>query len=381
MRSALRDIGLDEDERRFAAEVRGFLAETAPQRDRFQIFKDRGGATAKLYRELGERGWLGLTWPEPLGGLGRPAMYELVLWDEMAYARAARPPVGAGMVARSIVEWGTPEQHDRFLPGIRSGEEAFSLGYSEPEAGSDLTSLRTRARRDGDSYVVTGEKRWTSDAHTADWLWLLCRTGTQEERSAGLTLLVVDLASAGVTVSPIPTLDGHRLNEVRLDDVVVPAANRVGPEGGAWEMIRVALARERHLQVMPGRLERDLESLQRLLDDLPDRGDRHREEHAGLVARALAVRAAVYRSVRAAQHEEITPAVAARNKIVGTTLMQQIARFAARVGGRAAVLRGEDLELLWRESIMETVAGGTTEMMLTVVARHGLRRSLQEEAQ
>lgn len=295
-------------------------------------------------------------------------MYELLLWDEMAYARAARPPVGAGMVARSIIEWGNPDQHARFLPGIAEGTEAYALGYSEPEAGSDLTNLRTRAVRDGDNYLVTGEKRWTSDAHTADWLWLLCRTGEPGGRSKGLTLLIVDLTSPGISISPIMTLDGHRLNEVRLDNVVVPVANRIGDEGRAWSMIRIALARERHLQVMPGRLERDLETLADVLsvDGLVANA---REEYAALASRVMAVRAAVFCAVRKSGRDEIEPAVAARIKVVGTTLMQEIARFGVRVGGRSTLKYGTDLEFLWRESIMETIAGGTTETMLGIVAR------------
>ena len=372
VRSALADLGLGDEERAFRAEVAGFLAGSAPDRDRFQLFKGRAGPVLDLYRAMGERGWLSLSWPEEAGGGGLPVIYEFLLWDEMAYARAARTPIGAGLVARSIVEWGTKAQKDRFLPGIRSGESGFSLGYSEPEAGSDLTSLRTRARRDGDVYVVSGEKRWTSDAENAQWLWLLCRTGAQEQRSEGLTLLVMDMHSPGVTITPISTLDGHRLSEVRLDAVAVPADHRIGPEGGAWALIRLALARERHLQVLPGRVERDLEML---IDVFSRVGmdDTRRDALSQLTARALAVRSAVLQALRQADYAEIPPVVAACNKVIGTELMQDIARTAVRLGDRDSICVGEDSEFLWRESIMETIAGGTTEMMLGVIARHGLR--------
>ena len=374
LRDALADLELDEDQQAFRAEVAAYLAETAADRDRFQLFKGRGGPAADLYREMGRRGWLSISWPKEVGGRDLPAIYEFLLWDEMAYARAARPPISAGLVARSIIEWGTPEQRERFLPGVRSGEDGFALGYSEPEAGSDLTGLRTRARRDGGTYGVTGEKRWTSDAHTARWLWLLCRTGPQEERSEGLSLLVVELASPGITITPIPTLDGHRLNEVRLDDVVVPVEHRIGDEGGAWGMIRTALARERHLQVLPGRIERDLEMFLDVVQRLPD-AQRvvARERSAELVARGLAVRSSVMRALRVAGRHEIPPVVAARNKVNGTALMQDIARAAVQLGGRETVCVGEDAEFLWRESIMETIGGGTTEVMLDLIARHGLR--------
>jgi alkylation response protein AidB-like acyl-CoA dehydrogenase len=370
VRTRIVDAWLRPDERAFRHEVAQFLAEGAGERDRFQIFKDRGGATHDLYQRLGARGWLSLTWPAAQGGSERPVMWEFLLWDEMAHARAARPPVGAGLVARTILDHGTTTQHDMFLPGARTARDGFALGYSEPEAGSDLTALRTRARRDGDRYIVTGEKRWTSDAHTARWLWLLCRTGEQGDRGHGLTLLVVDLASPGVSITPIPTLDGHRLNEVRLDDVEVPLEHRIGDEGSAWPMIRDALARERHLQMMPGRVERDLEALVAALEARPCGIGPDAEAVADFTARALALHANVVRSIRAAGTGEVPAVDAARNKVIGGALMQEIARHGVRAGGREAVVEGADLELLWRESIMETIAGGTTETMLTIVARH-----------
>jgi alkylation response protein AidB-like acyl-CoA dehydrogenase len=373
IRATLAELDLTSDERSFRSDVVALLRQTEPTRERMQFFRGRGGVTADLYRAIGERDWFALTWPTEIGGAGRSAMYEFLLWDEMAYARAARAPVGAGLVARSIVEWGTDEQRARFLPGIRTGAENYSLGYSEPEAGSDLTGLRTRAVRDGDVYRVTGEKRWTSDAHNAEWLWLLCRTGEQHDRSKGLSLLIVSTASPGITMTPIRTIDGHRLNEVRLDEVEVPVSHRIGGEGDAWSMIRRALARERHLQVLPGRIERDLESLLALLDRDPDVDpDRARAEVARLTARSLAVRTSAVRALRRAGHDEIDPVIAARNKVHGTALMQDIARTAFRLGCREAVVEGEDVQLLWRESIMETIAGGTTEVMLDLIARHGL---------
>ena len=214
-----------------------------------------------FFAALGERGWLSLGWPKQTGGLGRGPREELLLWDEIAYRRLARPPLASGIVARSILRAGTPEQQARWLPPIRRGEIHFSLGYSEPEAGSDLASVRTRAERRGDVYVVTGEKCWTSYAQHSDYLWLLCRTGTQQSRGAGTTLLIVDLRAPGVRVTPLPTLDGETLNAVALGGVEVPAEQRIGPEGGAWTLLAEALADERHVQFPPRRLRRDLEEV------------------------------------------------------------------------------------------------------------------------
>ena len=175
--------------------------------------------------------------------------------------RAARNPLSSGIVARTLLRYGTEEQKAEWLPGIRSGEVHFSLGYSEPQAGSDLASLRCRAEARGDVYIVSGEKCWQSYAQDMDYLWLLCRTGSQESRGAGLTLLMVDMGAPGVTVAPLPTLDGDQLNEVRLEAVEVPIGHRVGPEDGAWTIMGEALADERHIQFPPGRVRRDLEEV------------------------------------------------------------------------------------------------------------------------
>jgi 3-oxocholest-4-en-26-oyl-CoA dehydrogenase alpha subunit len=326
-----------------------------------------------LYAALGERGWLSLAWPQAAGGSGRSPVYEYLLWDEMAYARAARPPLGSGIVAKTIIAHGNPEQKDRFLPGLRAGTTFFSLGYSEPEAGSDLGSARLRAERRGEEYVLNGEKRWTSGGHRADFLWVLCRTGTLESRSRGLSLLIVDRTSPGISVSPIPALDGERFNEFRFDDVRVPVANRVGEENAAWTIMSEALATERHVQFPPKRCLRDFEDLvawvtsNGLADD-PVVRSRLSELAVGLAevqALALVMLAAV---------EAERPAVveAARNKLAGSELAQQIARTALDLAAPEALVRGTSMEFLWRQSLCETIGGGTSEIMRGVIARVAL---------
>ena len=244
----------------FRAEVREFLS-AYRELDGFFQQGHKWPAVKALFRAMGERGWLALSWPVELGGLGMGPVHEYILWDEVAYSRAARNPLSAGIVARTIIRHGTDEQKARWLPEIRTGETHFSLAYSEPEAGSDLAALRCRAERKGDRYVVSGQKCWQSYAQDMDYLWLLCRTGTQESRGAGLSLLIVDKEAPGVSVAPLPTLDGDQLNEVHFDDVEVAVENRVGPEDGAWKIMGEALADERHIQFPPGRVRRDLEEV------------------------------------------------------------------------------------------------------------------------
>jgi 3-oxocholest-4-en-26-oyl-CoA dehydrogenase alpha subunit len=357
----------------FRSAVREVLGKTALGRDAHQYFMDRSGNTAELYRQLGERGWLSVSWPTEAGGAGMPAAFEFAMWDELAYARAARPSIAAGLIGKSIIDAGTPEQRRRLLPGIAAGRSSFALGYSEPEAGSDLTGLRTRAERDGDRYIVTGEKRWTSDAHHADFLWLLCRTGELAHRSRGLTLLVVDASSRGIEINPIPMLDGHNLNEVRLDGVAVPMENRIGAEGEAWTIIQGALARERHLQILPGRIRRDAEDLCAWARDSGHLGHGGvRDRIAAILGNLDVVTVTARRIVDAVDAGDDNSVMAARQKVVGNALMQEIARLPLEFGDARQLCIGEPFEFAWRECILETIGGGTTEIMLSIIARRAL---------
>ena len=246
------NVGFSREEEDFRAEVVEFLAGYRDL-DAFFCQGHQWERVRALFRAMGERGWLSLGWPSEAGGAGVPITYEYILWDEVAYARAARNPLASGIVAKTIARYGSEEQKAKWLPPIKSGELHFSLGYSEPEAGSDLASLRCRAERDGDGdvYRVNGEKCWQSYAQDMDYLWLLCRTGSQESRGRGLSLLIVDLAAPGVRVGALPTLDGDQLNDIHLENVEVPVSQRIGPEDGAWRIMAAALADERHIQFPP----------------------------------------------------------------------------------------------------------------------------------
>jgi alkylation response protein AidB-like acyl-CoA dehydrogenase len=366
------NIQFSNEEEDFRSEIRAFLE---PWRDLDGFFGQghKWPRVKALFQAMGERGWLALSWPEALGGLGRGPGYEYILWDEVGYARAARNPLSAGIVARSLIRYGSDAQKARWLPPIRSGELHFSLCYSEPEAGSDLASLRTRADRDGDAYVVSGQKCWQSYAQDMDQLWLLARTGTQESRGRGLSLFICDRHAPGVTVSPLPTLDGDQLNEVHFDAVRVPMDQRVGPENGAWSIMGEALADERHIQFPPGRVRRDLEEMVAWV------------QGAGLADDAVVRRTLADLAVEVAEAEiyglmvldamqKGRPAAVetAANKVVHTLACQNIARAIVELGGPEALVSGSRPELLWRQSLWETIGGGTTEIMRGIVARQGL---------
>ena len=328
----------------------------------------------ELFSAMGERGWLSLAWPKEDGGLGLPPSYEYILWDEIGYARLARNPLSSGIVAKTIVRHGTTEQKQRWLPGIKKGEIHFSLGYSEPEAGSDLTGLRTRAEKNGTGYVINGQKCWQSYAQDMDCLWLLARTGTQESRGRGLSLFIVPLDTAGLTVNPLPTLDGDQLNEIFLEDVEVTEDARVGPEDGAWKIMNQALADERHIQFPPGRVRRDLEDVATWLKDAGLTSDPIVRRRLGeLAAEVEVVEVEALRVLDAMMNDGPAAVEAAANKIIHTLCCQHIAEAAIELGGAEALVEGAGIELLWRVALWETIGGGTTEIMRSVVARHGLK--------
>ncbi len=359
-------------EEAFRAEVRAFLAQWRDL-DGFFCQGQSWPRVRELFRAMGARGWLSLGWPDGAGAGGPRLAFEYILWDEAAYARAARNPLASGIVAKTIARFGSDAQKRRWLPPIRSGELHFSLGYSEPEAGSDLASVRCRAERRGDAYVVTGQKCWQSYAQDMDYLWLLCRTGTQESRGRGLSLLIVDLRAPGVRVGPLPTLDGDQLNEVHLDGVVVPADQRVGPEDGAWRIMGEALADERHIQFPPGRVRRDLEEVAAFARERGlHREPALRRRLAELAAEALEVEMLALRVLDAMQRARPAVVEAAANKVAHTVTCQNIARAAQDLGHPDALVQGSLVERLWRQSLWETIGGGTSEIMRGVVAKQAL---------
>ena len=244
------DLALSPEHKAFADEVRAFArANLSPAtRDKTWAGKhyDKEDHVA-WQKALGRQGWLPYTWPKKYGGPGwgvtRRFLFENVLAEEGAPRII---PFGVKMVGPVIYTFGSDEQKERFLPGIRSSEVAWCQGYSEPGAGSDLASLRTRAVLDGDHYVVSGQKTWTSFAHWADWIFCLVRTNPDAKAQEGISFLLIDMKTPGVTVRPIVMLDGaHHVNDVFLDNVRVPVANRIGKEGEGWTCAKFLLANER----------------------------------------------------------------------------------------------------------------------------------------
>jgi alkylation response protein AidB-like acyl-CoA dehydrogenase len=252
------DLAFSPEERAFRDEVRAFIAERLPADIRRKVqagdplVKDD---YARWHRILSERGWVAPNWPKQYGGTGWTPVQKHIWEEEVSRGWAPRLlPFGLSMVAPVIIEFGNDEQRARYLPKIHSGEEFWCQGYSEPGAGSDLASLQTRAERKGpstgsgqaDRYVINGTKVWITAAQWADWIFVLARTSQEPKKQDGISFILCDMKTPGVTVRPIQTIDGGReINEVHLENVEVPVANRVGGEGEGWNIAKFLLEHER----------------------------------------------------------------------------------------------------------------------------------------
>lgn len=336
-------------------------------------------------------GWSGLGWPAAEGGRGLPV--ELIAAFHEEYARVGAPKgvniIGHGILGPTLLLSGSEEQKRRFLPGILANTEIWCQGYSEPEAGSDLAALRTRAVRDGDGYVVTGQKIWTSFAHIADWCFLLVRTDPAAPKHKGITFLLVDMRSPGVTVRPIRQMDGQQeFNEVFLDNVRVSLANRVGEENAGWGLAMAAASFERATYFIPRlvQMEEELNDLVAVSREIRRGGRPVSNDPSirdGLARSFLDVQALKLHAramlAAAARHEQPGPE-GSFIKLLWSESHQRLLDLALVVIGPEAVLGpGEPSALrrrhwqadhLWSRA--ETILAGTSEIQRNVVGERVL---------
>src|ERR671933_417468 len=244
------DLRFTPEELAFRDEVRAFFREALPDSIRRKMVEGRHPSKDDIVtwqRILNAKGWAVPHWPVEWGGTGWSPVRQYLFQDEMQQAPAPAPlPFGVSMVGPVIVTFGSEAQKKRFLPRIRNLDDWWCQGFSEPGAGSDLASLKTSAKRDGDSYVVNGQKTWTTLAQHADWIFCLARTDPAAKKQEGISFLLIDMKTPGITVRPIQTIDGGReVNEVFFDDVRVPVENRVGEENRGWDYAKFLLGNER----------------------------------------------------------------------------------------------------------------------------------------
>lgn len=387
------DLNFTPEEQAFRQEVRQWVREHLPAdishkvHNGLRLHKDDLQRWARI---LGSRGWLGYGWPEAFGGPGWNAVQKHLFEEECATAGAPRiVPFGPVMVAPVIMAFGSPEVQQRHLPGIASGDVWWCQGYSEPGAGSDLASLKTRAERQGDKYIVNGQKTWTTLAQHADWIFCLVRTSTEGKPQTGISFLLIDMKSPGISVRPIIMLDGeHEVNEVFFDNVEVPAANLVGQENQGWTYAKYLLAHERTNIADVNRAKRELERLKRiakaegLWDDL-----RFRDQIALLEVDIVALEMMVLRVLSAERGGKKQLEVAGLLKIRGSEIQQRYTELMLLAGGPYATAyvheameagwQGEHVGATWLAPLASsyfntrktTIYGGSNEVQRNIVAQ------------
>ncbi|WP_052867361.1 acyl-CoA dehydrogenase family protein [Streptomyces niger] len=378
------------EQQRLRAELRTYFAELVPDNAyaRYAAPADQKRFYRETIRRLGADRWLGVGWPQEYGGRGLTPVEQFVFFDEAAQAGVPLPLMALNTVGPTIMKYGTEEQKAYFLPKILSGELDFAIGYSEPDAGTDLAALKTRAVRDGDHYVVNGQKIWTTNGDTADWVWLAVRTDPEAPPHKGITMLLVPTDDPGYSCTLINTLASHDTTASYYEDVRVPVSHRVGAENEGWRIITNQLNHERVTLAAHGTMAiRALHDVQRWAMETK-LADGRRVIDLGWVRARLArthteleaLRLLNWRMVDALQRATLTPQDASAVKVYGSEARRDAYAWLMEVVGAAgplkegsagAVLHGE-LERGYRSAVIFTFGGGNNEIQREIISWIGL---------
>ena len=379
-------IELTPEQRHLQAEFRQYFQNLISPEESAEMEVDRHGkAYRAIIRRMGADGKLGVGWPKEFGGLGLGPIEQQIFVNEAARAEVPLPAVTLQTVGPTLQTYGTELQKKKFLPAIRAGEVHFAIGYSEPEAGTDLASLRTSAVRHGDEYIVNGQKIWTTGGHDADYVWLACRTDPEAAKHKGISILIVDTKDPGYSWTPIILSDGaHHTNATYYNDVRVPADMLVGEENAGWRLITTQLNHERVMLGPAGKIAGIYDRIQAWASK--PRGNGVTPIDQDDVKRSLGEIHSIWRVNEllnwqvASSGETVEVADAAATKVFSTERIQRIGRLAeeivAKYGNPA---EEETAELLrWLDShtkrnLVITFGGGVNEVMREQVAAAGLK--------
>jgi len=379
-------LDLSDSQRALQTELREYFATLLAPAEREHMLTERHGAVYRdIVRRMGRDGWLGVGWPVAYGGRGFGQVEQQVFVNEAALADVPLPAVTLQTVGPTLMARGSQEQKDFFLPKILAGEVHFAIGYTEPGAGTDLASLRTRAVRDGDAYIVNGQKIFTTGGHDADYIWLACRTDPSAPKHKGLSILIVDTRDPGYSWTPIITHDGaHHVNATYYAGVRVPVSMRVGEENAGWQLITAQLNHERvmlgpsgrigvlHAQVRAWAAEQNGPDGRPLLEQ-PD------------VRRALARASAAQRvnellNWQVAVTDTVDVADASATKVFGSEQVQRLGAELAEIvrrHGNLAEARTADLarwlDVQTKRNTVMTFGGGVNEVQRELIAMAGLQ--------
>jgi len=378
------DFRFTPEEERFRKEVLAFFRkeeeDTRGAKEEWDSGQGFGPHSWAILRKIGGKGWLCPTWPKEYGGLELSFIYRYIIMEQMHYFLNWFSTVGAGMAGPVILKWGNEAQKKDYLPRIAGGEIEFVLGYSEPNAGSDLASLILNAEDKGGYFIISGAKLYNTRAHFAQYYWLGARTADTTPRHKGISLFIVDLKSPGITLSPILTVGGRRTNEVHFDNVKVPREAMVGDKNRGFYYIMEAVDYERISTV--GSLERHLKEMlgyakaHRLGENALNR-----QKLAELAIEIESARLLALRTAWMLDRREIPNYEAAMLKMVVSEIEQDLVNTAMQVmGPYAQVKKGSKwapldgtYEWRYRDSLEELVTRGTSEIMKNIIAQRGLK--------
>jgi alkylation response protein AidB-like acyl-CoA dehydrogenase len=376
------DLDFTPEEQSFRREVRAFLQAKLPATIRDKVLNGlpvSRDETAQWHKILHAQGWAGINWPKQFGGTGWTPVQQHIFDVECADAGTPRLlPFGVNMVAPVIMAFGTPAQQQYFLPRILAFEDWWCQGYSEPGSGSDLASLKTRAERKGDHYIVNGQKTWTTLAQHADWIFCLVRTASEGRPQEGISFLLIDMKTPGVTVRPIYMLDGEpEINEVWFEDVKVPVENRVGEENKGWTYAKYLLGHERTGIAEVGRSKRELKRLKAmaraqksngkpLLDDA-----RFRDRVAEIEIELMALELTALRVLTAPVGDKKPRPESSFLKIRGSEIRQDISELMMLCVGQDALVDLPDRRPAahYLNDRKTSIYGGSNEIQKNIVAQ------------
>jgi alkylation response protein AidB-like acyl-CoA dehydrogenase len=340
----------------------------------------------RLVRQMGEDGWLGIGWPEEYGGQARSMVDQLIFMDEASLVGAPVPFLTINTVGPTLMEYGTDAQRQEFLPKILKGQLHFSIGYSEPGAGTDLASLSTRAVRDGDEYIVNGQKMWTSLIQYADYVWLAARTDPEAKKHKGLSMFLMKTDSPGFSWTPVPTVSGTTTSATFYEDVRIPAENLVGGENNGWKLITNQLNHERVALCSAAPIQNALAEVRRWAHDthLPD-GRRVIDQewvqlHLARVHAKVEFLKLINWKIAWGVRQGVGPQDASATKVFGTEFATEAYRALMEVVGQEATITARSpgsllrsrLERMYRSSLILTFGGGTNEVQRDIIAMVGL---------
>jgi alkylation response protein AidB-like acyl-CoA dehydrogenase len=368
-------------------ELRSYFGKLMTAERQEALMSTSGGeiGTGNVYREtvsqMGKDGWLTLNWPEEYGGQNRDPMDSLIFTDEAAIAGAPVPFLTINSVAPTIMAYGTDEQKKFYLPKIASGDLHFAIGYSEPGAGTDLAALRTAAVRDGDDYVVNGQKMWTSLIQYADYVWLAVRTNPEAKKHRGISVLIVPTTAEGFSFTPVHTMAGVGTSATYYQDVRVPVSSRVGEENGGWKLVTNQLNHERVALVSAQPIFLALNQVREWAQNTKDvHGNRLIDSEWVQLNLARVLAKAEYLKLinwelASAKSGTLNPADASAAKVFGTELATEAYRLLMEILGPSATLRQDSpgallrgrVERMHRAALILTFGGGTNEIQRDII--------------